>query len=616
MTKQPAPYRPARWVAYLLALLIALGANWPIISTVAAAAPPRATAVTFQVTYADNVPPQVRAAFDDSVNVWAPLLNSNVPIKVAVTWTQGGDCSASCTLASAGATNNVQNFANAPRQNVLYPIALANSLAGQRLNGDTADITANFNSQANWFYGTGTPPQGQTNFKATAVHELAHGLGFSATLDYDQDAKTGSWGFSGNGTPGIFDQFVVNGNGQQLIAVFPNGSSELAAQLTGGNILFDGPNTRAANGGAPAKLYAPNPWEVGSSISHLDQATYFGGPNTLMTPKDEGTTAIFAPGPITEGLFKDMGWPGTSGSPAPSTSPAPQPSNPTPPPFKVTTTTKGPGAIIENGGIGGNAYSYTANPAANEIFLGWFLDGQALGYAPTITLTVDKEHTLEAVFTARQTFADATPDKTGATEAIAQLAARDVIKGCDAAANRFCPTDPTLRAQMAVLIVRAMGWSGETPTKSFNDRNGVDDELWQAVGILATRGVVNGYGDGTYRTTNPVLNAQVISFITRAMVNKGLWQFQPDNGTIYPNVPASSGHRQDLVTYVHYAGAVRGTANTTTGSDGKTAPSDGTTSPFSGWDATSSRAYFAFALWQALQSYYGTDKVGLGGYIP
>jgi len=229
---------------------------------------------------------------------------------------------------------------------------------------------------------------------------------------------------------------------------------------------------------------------------------------------------------------------------------------------------------------------------------------------------VDKEHTLEAVFTDRRVFDDATPDKTGATEAIAELEARDIIKGCDATANRFCPTDPTLRAQMAVLIVRAMGWTGESPTKTFSDRNGVDDELWQAVGILATRGVVNGYGDGTFGTTSPVLNAQVIAFITRAMVKKGLWQFQPDNGTIYPNVPQSSGHRQDLVTYVHYAGAVRGTANTTTTFDGTTDPSDGTTGPFNGWNATSSRAYFAFALWQALQSYYGTDKVGLGGYIP
>lgn len=610
------PYRAPRWVAFVLAALLILAVyGAPAVSV--AAAPPRAQAVMFQVAYADNVPPEVRAAFDESVNVWAPLLNSNVPIKVSVTWTEQGDCSEACTLASAGATDNPTNFPNAPLKDVRYPIALANSLAGQRLNGDRADIDATFNSQATWFYGTGTPPEGQTNFKATAVHELAHGLGFSATLDYDQDAGTGSWGFPGDPTPNVFDRFVVNGKGQRLIGVFPNGSPDLAAQLTSDNIFFDGPNARAANSGSPAKLFAPNPWQVGSSISHLDQATYLGGPNTLMTPKDEGNTTVFAPGPITEGIFKDLGWPGTPGAVTPGPPPdiAPPPT-PTEPPFKVSTAMKGSGAIIENGPVGGDRYSYTANPDPSEVFLGWILDGRDAGYAPTITLTVDAEHTLEAVFTTRQIFSDAGPDKTGATEAIAQLAARDIIQGCDPEANLFCPTRSTLRAEMAVMLVRAMGWGGETPTKSFSDRNGVDDELWRAVGILATRGVAQGYGDGTFGTTNPVLNAQAISLITRAMVKKGLWQFQPDNGTIYPNVPASSGHRQDLVTYVHYAGAVRGTAANTTAADGKAAPSDGTTGPFNGWAAPSSRAYFAFALWQALQSYYGVDQPGLGGYIP
>lgn len=83
----------------------------------------------------------------------------------------------------------------------------------------------------------------------------------------------------------------------------------------------------------------------------------------------------------------------------------------------------------------------------------------------------------------------------------------------------------------------------------------------------------------------------MISFITRAMVDAGYWTFQPDDNAVYPNVAPGSGHRQDLATYVHYAGLVRGTS--------------GATGDFDGWDQPSSRAYFALALWQALDSHFG-----------
>jgi hypothetical protein len=119
---------------------------------------------------------------------------------------------------------------------------------------------------------------------------------------------------------------------------------------------------------------------------------------------------------------------------------------------------------------------------------------------------------------------------------------------------------------------------------------------------MAAHKVANGYGDGTFGTTSPVLNAQVISFITRAMMSQGYWQLQPDDAKVYSNVPGTSGHRQDLVTYTHYAGAVRGTA--------------GTAASFEGWNAPASRAWFAFTFWQALSSYFGVDRPDVGGYIP
>ncbi len=179
--------------------------------------------------------------------------------------------------------------------------------------------------------------------------------------------------------------------------------------------------------------------------------------------------------------------------------------------------------------------------------------------------------------------------------AVTQLAARGIIKGCDQAATPplFCPGDPTLRAQMAALIARAVGWDAEDHANTFSDRclapgNCIDDALWRNVGTLQFYGVARGYADGTYDPFGEVLHAQTISFITRAMVKKGRWiQATVDNGTVYPNIPVGSGHRLDFVTYVANVGPVPGTTSAS--------------QTFAPWDQPSTRAWFALALWQAIK---------------
>ncbi len=171
-----------------------------------------------------------------------------------------------------------------------------------------------------------------------------------------------------------------------------------------------------------------------------------------------------------------------------------------------------------------------------------------------------------------------------------QLAARGVIRGYGD--GRFGPDDIALRAQMAALICRGMGWDEEDRGTPFTDRGQVDADLWRNVGALAFRGVARGYGDGTYRPTSEVLQSQVISFITRAMIAKGYWTAQPDDPALYPNVPAASGHRQDLATFVRYAGALPGTAANGAWAD---------------WDRAATRGWFARVLWQSLNSHFTTD---------
>ncbi len=148
---------------------------------------------------------------------------------------------------------------------------------------------------------------------------------------------------------------------------------------------------------------------------------------------------------------------------------------------------------------------------------------------------------------------------------------------------------------MAALIARAMGWDAEDHGTRFPDQGAVDADLWRNVGTLAFYNVARGYQDGTYKPTNPVLQAQTISFITRAMVAQGYWaQETVDNPDLYPNITVASGHRWDVLTYYRNAGAIPGTDPTAS---------------WAGWDSPSTRGWFALAEWQALDSYWGDDRI-------
>ncbi len=238
--------------------------------------------------------------------------------------------------------------------------------------------------------------------------------------------------------------------------------------------------------------------------------------------------------------------------------------------------------------------------ASDSVFTGWKLDGVFVGWANPLTLTMNTDHTMEATFVPVPIFGDV-PGGKAYTDPVLHLAARDIIRGCDqlATPRLYCPADLTARAQMAALIARASGWDAEDHATAFPDRcdaggGCIDDALWRNVGTVAFYNVARGYLGGTYDPFGDVLHAQTISFITRAMITKGYWNLQPVDGS-YTNVPGTSGHRQDIATFVHYAGALPDYPNLS--------------GNFANWDQASTRAWFARTLWQALNSYWSVDRV-------
>ena len=270
-------------------------------TAVGASATPRAArAATVRVTYS-GFPDRAKAAVQAAVNIWAARLSSRVPIRVQASWTNLG----TGVLAAAGPTTIHRSFRGS-RPGTWYPVAIANRIAGTDVNGSRAEIVAYFNSQyPNWYFGTSGPtPANKYDLETVALHELGHGLGF--TVSFRQ--RSGQIVHGTQGRPWIEDVFATDSSGRRADR-FPSGSTAFENAVTGNNLFWNGPYGKRANRGRRPKLYAPGPWQQGSSASHLDESTYRrGNANSLMTPRLGQGERILRPGPITIGILQDSGW--------------------------------------------------------------------------------------------------------------------------------------------------------------------------------------------------------------------------------------------------------------------------------------------------------------------
>jgi hypothetical protein len=253
---------------------------------------------TFQVTYT-GFTQEARADFQRAVDTWSHLVRSSVPIVVSARFAPLPEL----VMGQAGGTSSEADFPRAPLPHTFYPVALANKLAGTRLH-DGPDIDATFNStDPALHFGASPVPSDKIDFSTVVLHELGHGLGFVGEADV-VDGRG-----SMTTTPGyalVFDRFTRTGDGRPLLGITDPG--QLASALQSGDVRFDSPSVRSAGGGAPAELYAPDPWGI-SSYSHLDEAAYpEGSPDALMSPTLGYGERIRTPGPVTLAVFRTLGW--------------------------------------------------------------------------------------------------------------------------------------------------------------------------------------------------------------------------------------------------------------------------------------------------------------------
>ena len=262
---------------------------------------------------------QRRIVFQAAAAQWVARVNSNVDIVMAANFNPL-ECSArSAVLGSAGPEFVFRNFSGAPQFNTFYVSALSNALAGVDLAPGVADLSAEFNASINgnpnclasytWYLGLdGNAGPGQIDLFDVVLHEIGHGLGFLSLVAPD-----------GSKLGGLNDVFMTflrdrsqNRNWTQM-----NDSQRASSSINTGNLVWTGANVAAADdhlttgkSGGQVRMYAPNPFEGGSSVSHFDTAL---SPNALMEPS---RTQFFPNVPdLTTALMQDLGWPVVTNTP-------------------------------------------------------------------------------------------------------------------------------------------------------------------------------------------------------------------------------------------------------------------------------------------------------------
>ena len=134
-----------------------------------------------------------------------------------------------------------------------------------------------------------------------------------------------------------------------------------------------------------------------------------------------------------------------------------------------------------------------------------------------------------AVTTKEVNFTDITNKSTEMQKAIKYLASKGIISGTGG--TNYSPDASISRAEIAALLVRALGKLNSSATNSFTDVKS-SDWYYSAAGSSQKAGYISGFEDNTFRGTNPINKEQIVAVAARVLISDMKYK-TPSNTATY-----------------------------------------------------------------------------------
>lgn len=256
----------------------------------------RAAMIEFDFQYSSGAflwSPEARSALQTAATILGSYFLVDSPI--TLTFTVNGEFSP-FTSELANATSDMTSS----RAGIFPTVVQAKVVTGVDVNGATSDGTISWNFANPWALG-GSADAGQYDFQSVAMHELMHTFGFLSNVSAPGSNTDTTWT--------AFDGLLVTSGGTRVIGGDFVWNPAYDTNLVGGSggIYFGGPAAIAAFGG-PVPLYTPNPWQGGSSVSHLSDFVFTGRSKQLMIARVSTGTGIKTLSPVETGILTDLGY--------------------------------------------------------------------------------------------------------------------------------------------------------------------------------------------------------------------------------------------------------------------------------------------------------------------